>query len=94
MSQGPEFYTLQPLLVHQEFLFQSDAFHMSQGPEFCTLQPPLVHQDFFFSLMHSICPRNLNSVPISYPNFCTVQSKTAFHLERIAILMPLHVAEN
>ena len=35
--QVPEFCTLQHLLVHQGFSFQSDACHGSQGPEFCTL---------------------------------------------------------
>ena len=35
-SQGPEFCTLHPLLVHQGFSFQPDACHGSQGPEFCT----------------------------------------------------------
>ena len=35
-SQGPEFCTLQPLLVHQGFFFfKSDACNGSQGPEFC-----------------------------------------------------------
>ena len=35
-SRGPEFCTLQPLLVRQGFLFVSDACHGSQVPEFCT----------------------------------------------------------
>ena len=35
-SQGPQFCTLQPLLVHQGFFFSSDACHGSQGPEVAT----------------------------------------------------------
>ena len=43
--------------------FQFDAFHMSNGPEFCTLHPLLVHEEFFFSVMPSICRKQLNSTP-------------------------------
>ena len=47
------------------FFPQFDTFHMSQGPKFCTLQPLMIYREFiyFFSVMHSICPRDLNSAP-------------------------------
>ena len=49
---------------------------MSQGTEFYTLQPLLVHQEFFsFSLMHSICPRDLNFAPC---NPCWYTKKNIF----------------
>ena len=37
-SQGPEFCTLQPLLVHRGvfFFFKSNSCHGPHGPEFCT----------------------------------------------------------
>ena len=35
-SQGPNFCSLHPLVVHQGFFFLFDACHGSEGPEFYT----------------------------------------------------------